>query len=68
MAKSNTPKTDTHAGMALAAMRLMNGTGGGLPRRRLDSGDGTTFAGLVDAVLAGWRVERAERAAQQAGG
>lgn len=43
---------DIRCTMALAAHRLMNGTAGGLPRRRLDSSEGSTFAGLSDAVLA----------------
>lgn len=46
--------------MALAAMRLMNHTAGGLPARFPDLRTGSAFYGLTDAVLAFYDHLRAE--------
>jgi hypothetical protein len=42
---------DQRGRLTLAALRIMNGTAGGMPRRKLDTHDRGAFTGIVDAML-----------------
>ncbi len=43
---------DVRCTMGLAAMRMLNGTAGGLSKRNLDRSDGSTYAGIGNAIFA----------------
>lgn len=45
-------ETETRFRMAVVAVRLMNGTAGGLPRRKVDLHDCGAYSAVLDAWLA----------------
>jgi hypothetical protein len=44
-------ETETRCVMNTAAIRLMNGTAGGLPRRKVDVSDSGSYAAIVDSFI-----------------
>lgn len=62
LAPARFQQVEERCGMALVAMRLLNGEAGGNKKRRLDTRTGSTWDGVVEAALAYWRQQRIEQA------